>query len=72
MYIHIYRYIYIYVYMYIYIYIYIHICMLRLGWHYLSDATCLMRPRVFHYVCFVVSRITIMCCIIHHFEESLR
>ena len=68
--------------MYIYIYIYIDVCHTAqpsptkgvpvwildslLGWHYLSDATCLIRPRLF-YVLFVVSRITITCRIIHHF-----
>ena len=36
-----------------------------IGWHYLSNATCLMRPRLF-YVRFVVSRITILCYIVRH------
>ena len=36
------------------------------GWHYLSNATCLMRPRSF-YARFVASRITIVCYIIRHF-----
>ena len=37
-----------------------------LGWHFLSDATCLIRPHLF---CarFVVSRITPICYMIHHF-----
>ena len=35
------------------------------GWHYLSNATSLIRPRLF-YVCFIVSRITIICLIIYH------
>ena len=35
------------------------------GWHYLSNATCLIRPRLF-YACFGVSRITIRCFIIRH------
>ena len=34
-----------------------------LGQHYLSNATCLIRPPLC-YVCFVVSRSTIHCCII--------
>ena len=33
------------------------------GWHYLSNATCLIRPHSL-YVCFVVSRTTISCYII--------
>ena len=37
-----------------------------LGWHYLSDATCLMRPRLF-YASFVASRITTSCYILRHF-----
>ena len=37
-----------------------------LGWHYLSTATCLMRPHSC-YACFVVSRITIICHMIRHF-----
>ena len=36
------------------------------GWHYLSNATRLMRPRLF-YACFVVSRTTTICYIIRHF-----
>ena len=36
------------------------------GWPYLSIATCLMRPRLF-YALFVVSRITMICYILHHF-----
>ena len=35
------------------------------GWHYLSNATCLMRPRLF-YARFLVSRGTIICYIIRH------
>ena len=31
-----------------------------LGWHYLSNATCLMRPRLFYALC-IVSKITIIC-----------
>ena len=30
------------------------------GWHYLSNATCLMRPRLF-YACFVVWRTIVIC-----------
>ena len=37
-----------------------------LGWLYLSNATCLMRPHLC-YACFVVSRSTIICYIIRHF-----
>ena len=37
---------------YIYIYIYVHTvgrsCYAHVGWDYLSNATCLMRPRLFH------------------------
>ena len=36
------------------------------GWHHLSNATCLMRPRLF-YALLVVSRNTIMRYNIHHF-----
>ena len=36
------------------------------GWHYSSEATRMMRPRLF-YASFVVSRITIICYIIRHF-----
>ena len=35
------------------------------GWHYLSNATCLMRPHLFS-VFFVVPRVTISCYIIRH------
>ena len=35
------------------------------GWHYLSHATCLIRPHLLS-ACFVVSRITILCFIIRH------
>ena len=31
-----------------------------IGWHYLSNATCLIRPHLF-YALFIVSRITIIC-----------
>ena len=34
-----------------------------IGWHYLSNDTCLIRPPLF-YVCFVVSRIAIICSIL--------
>ena len=37
-----------------------------LGWHYLSNATCLIRPHLFHALS-VVSRITIVCQTIRHF-----
>ena len=37
-----------------------------LGWHYLTNATCLIRPRLF-YGCFVVSRIAIIRYVIRHF-----
>ena len=36
----------------------------QVGWHYLSDATCLIRPHSF-YACFVVPRV-IICYIICH------
>ena len=39
---------------------------LMLGWHYLSNATCLIRPHLF-YACFVLSRIIIHCQINHRF-----
>ena len=39
---------------------------LRTGWHYLSNATCLMRPRSSS-VLFVVSRTTMTCYMIRHF-----
>ena len=66
------------VYIYIYTYIHVHnlyvhtklcVCNITFGWHYLSNATCLIRPRVF-YACFVVSGSTTTCCIIRHFEET--
>ena len=43
------------------------------GWHYLSNATCLMRPHLF-YAGFVVSRITILyfATVFDTFEENLR
>ena len=44
--IHIYIYVYVYTYIYIYIYMDDHIQNLCLGWHYLSHATCLIRPRL--------------------------
>ena len=40
-----------------------------LGWHYLSNATCLIRPRLV-YACSVVSRITIHCQHIRHFWRT--
>ena len=40
---------------------------MSLGWHYLSNATCLIRPRMFYMCFFVVSRITIICHMIRHF-----
>ena len=39
---------------------------LNTGRHYLSNATCLRRPRLLH-ACLVVSRIAILCNIIRHF-----
>ena len=39
------------------------------GWHYLSNATCLIRPRLF-YVLFVVSRIALICYIIRYFWRN--
>ena len=36
------------------------------GRHYLSNATCLIRPHLF-FACFVASRITITCYMIRHF-----
>ena len=33
---------------------------LMIGWHYLSNATCLIRPRLF-YALFIVSRIIMIC-----------
>ena len=66
-------YIYIYIHTHIHTYIHKHIIshhiiphsesrltLVELGWHYLSNATCLIRPHVF-YVFFVVSRIAIIC-----------
>ena len=41
------------------------------GWHYLSSATCLIRPRLL-YVCFVVARSTIMCYIPRHVGRHMR
>ena len=40
-----------------------------LGWHYLSNATCLIRPHVF-YALFIVSRIIIICYIIRHCRRT--
>ena len=72
--------IYVYMYIHIYIYIYIYMSRrpaglgtseLRLsqvahvGWHYLSNATCLTRPHLF-YAYFVVPRIAILCYILRH------
>ena len=37
----------------------------KLGRRYLPSATCLLRPQLC-YACFVVSRITIICCMIRH------
>ena len=55
MYMYTYIYIYCYVHMYVYIYIYIYIYILThqptqapVGWHCLSNATCLIRRHVFH------------------------
>ena len=39
---------------------------IKLGWHYLSNAACLMPPRLC-YACFVVTGITITCYILSHF-----
>ena len=39
------------------------------GWHYLSNATCLTRPRLF-YACFVVSGIAKTCYIFRHFRRT--
>ena len=36
-----------------------------LGWHYLSNATCLIRPHLL-YALFIVSRVIISCHIIRH------
>ena len=40
-----------------------YICVCMFGWHYLSKATCPMGPKLVH-ACLVVSRITVMCCMI--------
>ena len=40
-----------------------------LGWHYLSNATCLMPPRSV-YALFIVSRITIVCYLIRRFWRN--
>ena len=40
----------------------------KLGWHHLSDAACLVQPRLF-YACFVLSRTIIICYIARHFEK---
>ena len=42
------------------------LCSPSFGWHYLSNATCQIRPHLF-YTLFVVSRITIICNMISHF-----
>ena len=42
----------------------------HLGRHYLSNATCLIRPHSF-YALFVESRIAIICQILRHLEENL-
>ena len=42
-----------------------------LGRHYLSNATRLMRPHLFHAL-FIASKITILCQTIRHFEENQR
>ena len=42
-----------------------------IGWHYLSNTTCLIRPHLL-YALFVVSMITIICQTIRHFEEDPR
>ena len=55
--------------LYIYIYIYIYIYMYIVGRHHLSNANCLIRPRLF-YACSVVSRIAILATLIATFEEQ--
>ena len=55
----------IYVYIYIYIYIVQTASLAIVGWRYLSNATCRMRPSLF-YAFVVVSRIAIICEIIRH------
>ena len=58
--------IYIYIYTHTHIYTYVYIATPpAIGWHYLSNTTCLMRPHLFD-VCFVVSRIIILCETSHH------
>ena len=57
MYIYIYIYICIYTYMYICIYTHVVIILICSGWHYLSNATCLLRPHPL-YALLTVSRIT--------------
>ena len=37
------------------------------GWHHSSEATCLMRPRLFYMLFLVVSRIIMICKIVCHF-----
>ena len=45
----------------------------QLGWHYLSNATCLMRPHLLYVLFTVVSRITIIfATFFAMFEENLR
>ena len=41
------------------------------GWHYLSNATCLIRPRCCCYVSFVVSGSASLACVSPKFEESM-
>ena len=53
-----YIYMYIYIYTYTHIYTYTSVFAASFGRHYLSNATCLIRPCLFH-ACFKVSRITI-------------
>ena len=37
-----------------------------IGWHCLSNATCLIRPHLF-YAPFIVLRVTVLCRTVHHF-----
>ena len=43
----------------------VRIIVMIIEWHYLSNATCPMRPHLF-YACFVVSGIITICCMIRH------
>ena len=43
--------------------------LIHIRWHYLSNATCLIRPHLF-YVCFAVPRITIICYIACRFRRK--